>query len=67
MIPVAEIILSIAIFTVAILMLVVLSAIIGFLPAIVGAVVVWFLTHSLFFAALAFVVLALIWSIIKRK
>ncbi len=67
MIPFVEIILALILFVVAILVLVVLSAIIGFLPALVAAVVIWFLTHSLFYAAAAFVIIAFLWALVKRK
>ncbi len=67
LIPFVEIILALILFVTAILVLVVLSAIIGFLPAIVAAVVIWFLTHSLFYAAVAFVVVAFLWALVKRK
>lgn len=67
LIPFLEIILEAALFAVAMVMLLVLSAIIGFLPAILAAVVVWFLSHSLFYAALAFVAVAFLWALVKRK
>lgn len=67
MIPFLEIVLALALFAAAMVMLLVLSAIIGFLPAILVAVIVWFLTHSLYYAALAFVVVAFLWALVKRK
>ncbi len=67
LIPFVEILLAIALFLIAMVCLVVLSAIIGFLPAIVAAVVIWLLTHSLFYAAVAFLVIAFLWALVKRK
>ncbi len=67
LIPFVEIILAIALFVMAMFILMVLSVIIGFLPALVAAVVFWFLTGSLFYAAVAFLVVAFLWVLIKRK
>ncbi len=67
LIPFVEILLAISLFAMAMFILVVLSAIIGFLPAIVTAVIIWLLTHSLFYAAVAFVVVAFLWALVKRK
>ncbi len=65
--PVLETLLLMAIFAMAIIMLMVLSAIIWFLPAIVAAIIVWFLTGSLFYAAIAFLAVAFLWTLVKRK
>ena len=62
-----EIVLAIILFGLAMLALMILSAIIGFLPAIIVAVIIWLLTRSLLYAAIAFVVVAFLWAIVKRK
>jgi zinc transporter ZupT len=65
---IVEAILAIVLFFIAIVILVVLSAIIGFLPAIIAAAVVYFVFgHSLLYAAIAFVAAAFLWAIVRRK
>jgi hypothetical protein len=45
----------------------VLAAVIHFILPIIAAVVVWFLTGSLLYAGLAFLVVAIIQLIIRRR
>jgi hypothetical protein len=62
---------EIAIFTVlliiGIIIILLLKAVIHFILPIIAAVVVWFLTHSLIYAGIAFVVIAIIQIIIRRR
>lgn len=65
---IVEVILALILFIAAIAVLMILSALIGFLPAIIVAVIVYFVAgQSLLYAAIAFVVVAFIWAIVKRK
>jgi hypothetical protein len=64
---IVEVVLALFLVIVAMTFLAVLSMLIGFLPAIIVAVIVWFLSHSLFYAALAFVVVAFLWVLAKKK
>ena len=52
---------------VGIIIILLLKAVIHFILPIIAAVVVWFLTHSLIYAGIAFVVIAIIQMIIKRR
>jgi len=62
---------EIAIFAVlliiGIIIILLLKAVIHFILPIIAAVVVWFLTHSLIYAGIAFVVIAIIQIIIRRR
>ena len=62
---------EIAIFAVlliiGIIIILLLKAVIHFILPIIAAVVVWFLTHSLIYAGIAFVVIAIIQMIIRRR
>jgi len=52
---------------VGIIIILLLKAVIHFILPIIAAVVVWFLTHSLIYAGIAFVVIAIIQMIIRRR
>ena len=52
---------------VGIIITLLLKAVIHFILPIIAAVVVWFLTHSLIYAGIAFVVIAIIQMIIRRR
>jgi len=52
---------------VGIIIILLLKAVIHFILPIIAAVVVWFLTHSLIYAGVAFVVIAIIQMIIRRR
>jgi hypothetical protein len=51
---------------IGIILLTVLSAIIGLLPAIVAAVIAYLLTGSVVVAGLVFVVVAFVWVLVKK-
>jgi hypothetical protein len=52
---------------VGIIIILLLKAVIHFILPIIAAVVVWFLTHSLIYAGIAFVVIAILQMIIRRR
>ena len=52
---------------VGIIIILLLKTVIHFILPIIAAVVVWFLTHSLIYAGIAFVVIAIIQMIIRRR
>jgi hypothetical protein len=52
---------------IGIIIIMVLAAVIHFILPIIAAVVVWFLTGSLLYAGLAFLVVAIIQLIIRRR
>ena len=67
-ISVGEIVLVLALIAIAGIVLTVVSALLGFLPAIIAAAVVYFVFgHSLLYAAVAFVVVAFVWALVKRR
>jgi hypothetical protein len=59
--------LAVSLFGLAMLLLTILRIILGLLPAIVAALVIWFLTGSLLYAAIVFVVVAFLWAIARRR
>ena len=52
---------------IGIIFILLLSAVIHFIVPIIAAVVIWFLTRSLLYAGIAFVVVAIIQWIARRK
>jgi len=67
MVSLTEILLAISLFGLAMLLLTILRTILGLLPAIAAALVIWFLTGSLLYAAIGFVVVAFLWAIACRR
>ena len=67
LIPLVEIVLAIVLFTMAMVILTLVKTVLGFLPAIIAALVIWFVTRSLLSAAVAFVIIAFLWVLVKRK
>lgn len=52
---------------IGIIVIMVLAAVIHFILPIIAAVVVWFFTHSLLYAGIAFVVIAIIQLLLRRR
>ncbi len=52
---------------IGIIAILILSAVIHFILPIVAAVVVWLFTHSLLYAGIAFVVVAILQLILRRR
>ena len=67
MVSLTEILLAISLFAIAMIFLTILRIILGLLPAIVAALVIWLLTHSLLYTAIVFVFVAFLWAVVKRK
>ncbi len=61
-----ELIIFIILLIIGIVIIMVLAAVIHFIIPIIAAVAVWFLTHSLLYAGVAFVVVAIIQLIVRR-
>jgi hypothetical protein len=62
-----EIAIFLVLLIVGIIIILLLKAVIHFILPIIAAVVVWFLTHSLIYAGIAFVVIAILQMIIRRR
>ena len=62
-----ELVIFLVLAIIGIILILLLSALIHFIVPIVAAVVVWFLTRSLLYAGIAFVLVALIQWIVRRK
>lgn len=62
-----ELVIFLILAIIGIILILLLSALIHFIVPIVAAVVVWFLTRSLLYAGIAFVLVALIQWIVRRK
>lgn len=62
-----ELVILLILLIIGVVAILVLSAVIHFILPIVAAVVVWFLTHSLLYAGIAFVVVAIIQLIVRRR
>jgi hypothetical protein len=52
---------------IGVIVILILSAVIHFILPIVAAVVVWFLTHSLLYAGIAFLFVAILQLIVRRR
>lgn len=62
-----ELVIFVVIVIIGIIAILILSAVIHFILPIVAAVVVWLFTHSLLYAGIAFVVVAIIQLILRRR
>jgi hypothetical protein len=62
----AEIVAVITLVGIGFLLISVIATIVGLLPAIAAAVVIYLLFHSLLYAAIAFVIVAFLWAVVKR-
>jgi len=63
----AEVIVFVALFVIGMIVLSVLSVLLGLLPAIIAAAVVYLLFKSLIYASIVFVVVAFLWVLVKHK
>ena len=62
-----ELVIFLILIVIGIIIIMVLAAVIHFILPIIAAVVVWFFTHSLLYAGVAFVVIALIQLLVRRR
>jgi len=67
LVSLAEIIVAILFVFAGFLALSLLATLLGFLPAIVAAVIVYLLVRNLIYAGIAFVVVAFLWVLAKHK
>ena len=63
----AEVIVFVALFVIGMIVLSVLSVLLGLLPAIIAAVIVYLLFKSLIYAGIVFIVVAFLWVLVKHK
>ena len=63
----AEVVAGIVLVFLGLLILSIVKVLLGLLPAIVAAVVIYLLFGSLIYAGIGFVVVALIWAIVKHN
>ena len=61
-----DILAGIVLIFLGLLVLSIVKVLLGLLPAIVAAVVIYLLSGSLIYAGIGFVVVAIIWAIVKR-
>jgi hypothetical protein len=62
-----ELVIFLVLLVIGIIAILILSAVIHFILPIIAAVVVWFLTGSLLYAGVAFVVVAILQLIVRRR
>jgi hypothetical protein len=62
-----EIAIFLVLLIVGIIIILLLKAVIHFILPIIAAVVVWFLFHSLIYAGIAFVVIAILQMVFRRR
>ena len=62
-----EIVAGIVLVFLGLLILSIVKVLLGLLPAIVAAVVIYLLFGSLIYAGIGFVVVAIVWAIVKHK
>jgi hypothetical protein len=68
LVSLAEIILALVLVFVGVLAISLLATILGFLPAIVAAVIVYYVAgQTLLYAGIAFVVVAFAWALVKHR
>jgi len=61
-----ELIIFLVLLIIGIIVILLLKAVIHFILPIVGAVVVWYLTHGLIYAGIAFLVIAILEMLLRR-
>lgn len=61
-----EIIIFLVLLIIGVIVILLLKAVIHFILPIVAAVVVWYLTHSLIYAGIAFLVVAILQMVLRR-
>lgn len=62
-----NIVLFLILIVIGIIAILILKAIVSFILPIVATLIVWFLTHSLLYAGIAFVFIAILQLILKKK
>ncbi len=62
-----ELVILLILLIIGVIAILILSAVIHFIVPIIAAVVVWFLTRSFLYAGIAFVVVALLQLIVRRR
>jgi hypothetical protein len=62
-----ELVIFLVLVFIGIVILMILAAVIHFILPIIAAVIVWFLTHSLLYAGVAFLAVAIIQLLARRK
>lgn len=62
-----EIVIFLVLLIIGIIVILLLKAVIHFILPIVAAVVAWYFTHSLIYAGIAFLVIAILQMIIRRR
>lgn len=62
-----ELVIFLVLLVIGIIAILILSAVIHFILPIIAAVVVWFLTGSLIYAGVAFVAVAILQLIVRRR
>ena len=63
----SEILVFLVLLVIGIIIIMILKALIHFILPIIAALVTWFLTHSLTYAGLAFLIIAILQLIIRRR
>lgn len=63
----SELIIFVVLLIIGIIVILILKAVLSFILPIVAAVVVWFITQSLIYAGIAFVVVAILQMILRRR
>jgi hypothetical protein len=61
-----EIVIFLILVIIGVIVILLLKAVIHFILPIVAAIVVWYFTHSLLYAGIAFLVIAVLQMILKR-
>ena len=67
MVSLTEIVAALVLVLAGVLAISLLATLLGFLPAIIVAVIVYFVTDSLLYAGIAFVVIAFLWVLVRHK
>ena len=67
MVSIAEVLAAIVLVFAGVIVISFLATLLGFLPAIIAAIIVYVLTRSLLYAGIAFVVIAFLWALVRHK
>jgi len=62
-----ELIIFLALLIIGVIIILILKAVLSLILPIAAAVVVWFVTHNLIYAGIAFVVVAILQMILRRR
>ena len=63
----SELLIFVVLVIIGVIIILLIKAVIHLIIPIVAAVVVWYLTHSLIYAGIAFLIVAILQLILKRK